>query len=1551
MKKVLKYLGRVLLAIFIFVIVVVFLLYLPPVQNFLRRQLVSYVSERYDGEVRLGKLKLGFPLKLEIQDVFLGRTGTDTLVAADTVLLHVGLSGIWKGNVSVDELRLNGGKLAIANDSSGMQLQVDVAKLTLRAREVDWRERRITAGYIRLSDGNVNMVTGTPTPADTMGSKPFDWSFLIDRIELDRVGYRMISSALPELSAGLENALLTGGEVRLGKQDVKLDSLQIAAGWCKLRTGTDQPEPATKDTADTTEAWTVRVGSVELQNSAFRMEGNKNQTTQLVLSGIGIRMDSIYNRGTVIRASLKDLKAVQQGGTRIAAMRAEVDLGTSLTSLRGTYLETPYSKVFLEAEADTSFQYLLEKVPLRLKADGYIGMSDVAVYYPDLPRELWQKTVHLSTFVGVSGARLDLNYLLLEMPGQFRLTVKGKMTDYRQIRQMQGDWQAEGTFQDVRWMTALLGDAGFAIPQGLQLSCQGTADRGAYRANGRLCRGKGCLQFDGAFDGNSREYAGTLNLTDFPVGDFLPADSLGSVSARVQLKGHDFTWSEAVASLNIGVGHLTFKRYDYRDIALEARLNKTRITGTITSADRAIPLNLIFRGDSAGELYALTLNGQLGDIDLKTLNIVQDSLAVGMEIDLRATAVLSEERYSLEAHFDSLRLKDARSSYRLRNMDLDLKSNRKKTGLRLETGDLHLTFQSDTSLTGIAAGAGKAAELIRRQIEERDVNMQDVSRELPDFVLKVEGGQKNAIAGFLKTSGITFRNLVANIYTRQRGGLRLGLQVNAPHFGNVRLDSLHIGAWQSGSSLVYDIGAGSSAESWKGLLNLNMAGRIQGDHLRFELKQKDAQGNIGFDLGMNLTMRDSSFIVSLFPMSPILGYSRWVVNTGNQITIYKDWKIQADLRLAYQNKLVSLQSLADEGDIKERLKVDIKGIDLASLARLVPFMPEMKGILNTNLLLYSLKDSQGVDGHIHITDMAYQKQTIGTLDLGLRYNGRNGLTDHAIDFELKIDSIRRAVLLGSFSTSADRRDLSVDIDMPSFPLYIVNAFLPDDLLKLQGDLVGKLRMRGTVDRPQINGSLEFEKASADVVMLGTIFRMDTTVLAVDDGKIAFRNYRFIAPNNSNLLLDGNITLVPFDRMGMDMNVSARDFEVVNVRKNETSLVYGKAYVDIDARIFGGFSALTLTGNSNLLNQTNITYTLRSSDPELVDRSADLVRFVSFRDSTLNETDDLTNRVQANSFALRMLIEIGDQVNVTVELSEDGSNNITIQGGGNLVLALNPESGLTLSGKYILSGGTVVYNIPIAGKKEFMIRNGSYVEWTGAVANPILNISAAESVKATVEDGDRNRLVTFEAIIRIQNSLTHPDITFDLSAPNDMVIQNQLATFSPEERTRQALNLLIYNTYTAPGAAKSGNSNMANNALYSFVENELNKYTRKAGITLGVDSYNTDENTIRRDFTYEFSRQLFNDRIRVRIGGRISTDNNDVQQNSLEDNLVDDISIEYVLTKKRNLYLKVFRHSNYESVLDGEVTQTGVGIVWRKNFLKLRDLFRKKGKINKENKNE
>ena len=39
-----------------------------------------------------------------------------------------------------------------------------------------------------------------------------------------------------------------------------------------------------------------------------------------------------------------------------------------------------------------------------------------------------------------------------------------------------------------------------------------------------------------------------------------------------------------------------------------------------------------------------------------------------------------------------------------------------------------------------------------------------------------------------------------------------------------------------------------------------------------------------------------------------------------------------------------------------------------------------------------------------------------------------------------------------------------------------------------------------------------------------------------------------------------------------------------------------------------------------------------------------------------------------------------------------------------------------------------------------------------------------------------------------------------------------------------------------------------------------------------------------------------------------------------------------------MYLRLFRHTGYESILEGEITQTGVGFVYRRKLRRLGDMF-------------
>ena len=80
-------------------------------------------------------------------------------------------------------------------------------------------------------------------------------------------------------------------------------------------------------------------------------------------------------------------------------------------------------------------------------------------------------------------------------------------------------------------------------------------------------------------------------------------------------------------------------------------------------------------------------------------------------------------------------------------------------------------------------------------------------------------------------------------------------------------------------------------------------------------------------------------------------------------------------------------------------------------------------------------------------------------------------------------------------------------------------------------------------------------------------------------------------------------------------------------------------------------------------------------------------------------------------------------------------------------------------------------VPWLQLKEFTFTQGSYVDWRGYIMNPRLNLTASERVRASVSDGDNSsRHTDFDVSVSIKNTLEAPDLSFDLSAPNDGNIQ-------------------------------------------------------------------------------------------------------------------------------------------------------------------------------------
>jgi hypothetical protein len=210
------------------------------------------------------------------------------------------------------------------------------------------------------------------------------------------------------------------------------------------------------------------------------------------------------------------------------------------------------------------------------------------------------------------------------------------------------------------------------------------------------------------------------------------------------------------------------------------------------------------------------------------------------------------------------------------------------------------------------------------------------------------------------------------------------------------------------------------------------------------------------------------------------------------------------------------------------------------------------------------------------------------------------------------------------------------------------------------------------------------------------------------------------------------------------------------------------------------------------------------------------------------------------------------------------------------------------------------------------------------------------------DGKR-REVEFNVILQISEHLSDLKVLFTISTP-DQYLMSIINTMSPEEQTRQAISVLLFETIDLPGISSSSDymTKQVNKILSSQI-NQLTKASIKGfDVSFGLDSY--DEPTLeggnetKTNLSYEVSKSLLKNRATIEFSGRL----NDVNQQSGASNLsLNNLTFEYQLDSAATKYLKIYNEQSFDDVFEGEVIKTGVGISHRKQYKSVRDIWRKK----------
>ena len=850
----------------------------------------------------------------------------------------------------------------------------------------------------------------------------------------------------------------------------------------------------------------------------------------------------------------------------------------------------------------------------------------------------------------------------------------------------------------------------------------------------------------------------------------------------------------------------------------------------------------------------------------------------------------------------------------------------------------------------------KFVAILTKQIEERRLDHAALRQVLPSAGMQLTAGQANPVSDFLKTKNIRFNDFTLRFGSTPARGINGRTAVHGLRVDSLQLDTVFFAVKQDTSRMMLQSGVINGPKNPQFVFRSTLTGEIRSEDAELTVNYVDGKGQTGVLFGVNarpLTEghgKGNGVLLNLTPAEPVIAYRKFhFVDNSNWIYLHNNMRVYANIDMDSDNGLgFRMQSDKNDSISLQNMNVELSRFQLGELSEVLPYMPRLTGLFSAEAQYIQTPTSLQVSAEANIDELTYERQHVGDIGMGATWlPGDKGAT-HYLNTYFSYDN-REVMTADGILTQKNGKDtLEVTTSFEHFPMKIANAFVPDQMMSFTGDLDGGMYIYGPLEKPRMHGDITLDSVSVYARQAGARYWFDDRPVQIKDNQLIFDKFAIYTTSKNPFTINGKVDFRNLERPTADLKLLAENYTLLDAPRTRESLIYGKIFVDLNATVRGPLDALTMRGNMNLLGNTDVTYVLTDSPLTVEDRLEGLVTFTSFADTASVGTDEAP-AMSLGGMDMIMSVHIDNAVRLRADLSPDRSKFIELEGGGDLNMQYTPQGDISLTGRYTLSGGIMKYSLPIIPLKEFQINNGSYVDWRGDPMNPTLNLKATERMRASVADGDDggSRVVNFDVSIAIKNRLDAPELIFDITAPDDATIENELQAMGAEERSKQAIAMLATGVYMNSGV-KGGGLSMGS-ALNSVIQSQINSLAGSAfqsinaSFTMGMEDRTSAETGDKQtDYSFRYSQRLFNDRVQIVIGGKVTTGANATND---AESFIDNISLEYRLDTSGTRYVRVFYDKNYESVLDGEITETGVGLVLRRKMDRLGELFifRKKKK--------
>jgi hypothetical protein len=1289
----------------------------------------------------------------------------------------------------------------------------------------------------------------------------------------------------------------------------------------------------------------------------------------LDIKGLNLGAEDVNYSAAGITAKVKNGSLSDKSGFVLNTLRGDAIYNDKQIKLSNFVLKTPNTNI--ENETDLTFTSLddLTKNPERVKLaidlkNTTIGLKDATFFSDALPAQYSNQKIKVNA--KVNGYLNSLNIPQLQISGlrNIQMDINGKANNVTDVNKAFLDLNIKKVHVTKGDILALVPKkslpANIELPNVIDANGKFRGSMTDFTTNMNVNSDMGGAVLAATMNGpKGREsYKANVSLNNFNVGRLLKQQpTLGRVSAKADVVGTGLDAKKINAKFNATVLNAYYNKYNYRNLQLSGNYANQKVAIKGNMPDSNANFELTANADLAGKYPAVKANLALKQIDLQKLNFstTEFRFAGNIKADIKTADV---DYLNGDVFATGLQLVKEGKKFNIDTIQLNAVSTAAENKLVLKSELISANVDGKYQLSKVGNAIINQINKYYQFGEVTDIPPQRIRftaniynpKFLQDFVPALTTFAPSRISGLVDT---------------ENDSLLMNAVFPKVTYNGINLDSIKLDVNNEAEKLNYRLFINSVQNTSIALFNTEISGAAADNKLDLNVFLRDRQRKDKYVIAGIFQSINKDFRFNLDPKKLLLDYEKWTVAPENYIQFGQSGILAHQFNISQGSQLLSINSTSQEPNAP--LEVEFKDFQIETLMKFAETDTALVGgAINGTVDVKDLASTPKFEADLTINKLRYQKDELGDLKAIVNNN-----TENAFEVDVSLRGVHELSATGFYYT-APQSGLDLNVNINKIDLQQIESVSAGQIKEGKGTISGAFTVKGEPSKPQILGALKFNDAGMRIAYINSYFTIPTQEIAFNNQGVRFNNFTLVDSLGKKASINGSINTSDFSNVGFALDIKTDNFRAMNSTAEDNEMIYGTVYLSSNIRVRGDMNKPDVNMNVTVEKGTKFFYAMPINDPSVIDQEG-IVQFIDedappFNGEKALKVDSL-NRSAIKGINLVADINVDPEAELNVVVDPANGDMLTIKGEADLNATMDPSGKISMTGRYEVVDGSYSLSVGPLGKKPFRLVKGSTLVWTGEPTEANVNLTALYEVNAAPIDllnqpdlVQAKTKLPFQVYLYMKGELLKPIISFKIDLPENergteigSLAYTKLQTVNRDENelNKQVFALLALNRFIANNPFQSlaggggGVSTLARSSVSKLLTEQLNNLAsdliQGVDLNFGVNSsedYSTGSLEQKTDLEVGLSKKLLNDRLTVTVGSSFALEGPQ-QANQNATSIADNVNVEYALSRDGRYRLRAYRRNQTESVVEGQIVETGLGFTLVVDYNRFKEIFQKR----------